>query len=342
MGTIDGYYFGSICCLYFIQRSESSENGFGLRSASEPRKAMSKLRYFVCVLLDFFILQTFGMMILSIEDYTRADFPSDFVFGAGTSAYQVEGAASEDGRLPSIWDTFAHKAYYSEGNGDIACDEYHKYKEDVRLMVQTGLEAYRFSISWSRLIPYGRGPVKPKGLEYYNNLINELLMHGIQPHVVLYHMDTPQGLDDEYGGWLSRKIVKDFTRYADVCFKEFGDRVLHWTTINEANIAALGGYDNGLSPPGRCSLPFGVICPEGNSSTEPYIAAHNMLLAHSSAVKLYKKKYKAKQHGFVGMNVYAPWFLPNSKSSEDVIATQRAIDFFIGLCIQWCLGIIQT
>lgn len=89
MGTIDGYYFGSICCLYFIQRSESSENGFGLRSASEPRKAMSKLRYFVCVLLDFFILQTFGMMILSIEDYTRADFPSDFVFGAGTSAYQV-------------------------------------------------------------------------------------------------------------------------------------------------------------------------------------------------------------------------------------------------------------
>ncbi|KAL3531461.1 hypothetical protein ACH5RR_010783 [Cinchona calisaya] len=284
------------------------------------------------LLLPPILLLFMALMVSALDNYTRADFPADFVFGAGTSAYQVEGAAFEDGRAPNIWDTFvrANKDNYNGATGDIACDEYHKYKEDVQHMVDTGLEAYRFSISWSRLIPSGSGPVNPKGLEYYNNLIDELIMHGIQPHVTLYHMDTPQALEDEYEGWLSRNMVKDFTAYADVCFKEFGDRVLHWTTINEANSLAIGGYDNALSPPGRCSLPFGLVCPKGNSSTEPYIAAHNLLLAHSSVVKLYNKKYKATQHGFVGLNIYAPWFLPYTNTTEDLIATQRAIEFYIG------------
>ncbi|CBI36852.3 unnamed protein product, partial [Vitis vinifera] len=138
--------------------------------------------------------------------------------GSGTSAYQVEGAAFQDGRTPSIWDTFTHDGIVHGATGDIACDEYHKYKEDVELMVETGLEAYRFSISWSRLIPNGRGPVNPKGLAYYNNFINELISHGIQPHVTLFHSDLPQALEDEYEGWISRRIVKDFTEYADVCF----------------------------------------------------------------------------------------------------------------------------
>ncbi|XP_027113904.1 beta-glucosidase 11 [Coffea arabica] len=272
------------------------------------------------------------MVVAGLENYTRSDFPADFVFGAGTSAYQVEGAAFEDGRTPSTWDTFAHanKGFSNGAIGDIACDQYHNYKEDVQRMVDTGLEAYRFSISWPRLIPNGRGHVNPKGLEYYNNLINELLMHRIQPHVTLFHFDSPQVLEDEYGGWLSLKMVRDFTAFADVCFKEFGDRVLHWTTLNEANIFAIGGYDNGISPPGRCSLPFGLMCTEGNSSTEPYIAGHNLLLAHSSVVKLYHTKYKAIQHGFVGLNLLAPWFSPYSNATEDVIATQRAIDFYLG------------
>ncbi|KAL3505316.1 hypothetical protein ACH5RR_035157, partial [Cinchona calisaya] len=223
----------------------------------------------------------------------------------------VEGAALEDGRTLRTWDTFvlANTDYYNGATGDIACDEYHKYKEDVQHMVDIGLEAYRFSISWSRLIPNGRGPVNPKGLDYYNNLMDELIMHGIQPHVTLYRIDTPQALEDEYEGWLSRDMVRDFTAYADVCFKEFGDRVLHWTTVNEANVFSIGGYDNALTPPGRCSPPFGLVCPKGNFSTEPYIAAHNLLLAHSSVVQLYDKKYKA---------------------TEDVNAAQRAIDFYIG------------
>ncbi|XP_024027263.1 beta-glucosidase 3 [Morus notabilis] len=213
--------------------------------------------------------------------------------------------------------------------GDIACDGYHKYKEDVKLMVETGLEAYRFSISWSRLIPNGRGPINPKGLQYYNNFINELVSHGIQPHVTLQQFDHPQILEDEYGGWLSRKIVKDFTEYADVCFREFGDRVKHWATINEANLFVWAGYDWGNLPPRRCSHPYGD-CSEGNSTTEPYIAAHHILLAHASAYRLYEKHYKDKQHGFIGFNILTYWFVPLTKSREDEIATKRANEFIFG------------
>ncbi|MED6222781.1 glycosyl hydrolase 1 [Stylosanthes scabra] len=117
-------------------------------------------------------------VVLSVDEYSRHDFPLDFVFGSGTSAYQWEGAANEDGRTPSVWDTLAHDGDMHEENGDVACDGYHKYKEDVKLMVETGIDAYRFSISWSRLIPNGRGPINPKALKFYNNLINELINNG--------------------------------------------------------------------------------------------------------------------------------------------------------------------
>ncbi|XP_042517814.1 beta-glucosidase 11-like isoform X2 [Macadamia integrifolia] len=279
------------------------------------------------------VLAQTGSASLSAEiatgDYSRDDFPRPprFVFGAGTSAYQVEGAAFEDGKTPSVWDTFAHSGRSGENNGDIACDGYHKYKEDVQLMVDTGLEAYRFSISWSRVIPNGRGSVNPKGVHYYNSLINELLSHGIQPYVTLFHYDVPQALEDEYGGWLSRKIVKDFTAYADVCFREFGDRVSYWTTMNEANVLVLGGYDSGTFPPGRCSSPYGLNCTRGNSTTEPYIAAHNILLAHASAARLYKKKYQAKQNGVIGLNILTSGLVPLTNSTEDVRAAQRVHDF---------------
>ncbi|XP_074368440.1 beta-glucosidase 22-like isoform X2 [Apium graveolens] len=267
-----------------------------------------------------------------VTNFTRLDFPLPpaFVFGAGTSAYQVEGAALEDGRTPSIWDTYAHSGYTNGANGDVACDGYHKYKEDVHLMVETGLEAYRFSISWSRLIPNGTGAVNAKGLQFYNNLINELIKHGIEPHVTLFHYDTPQILEDEYGGWLSKKAVKDFVAYADVCFREFGDRVQHWTTFNEPNVFVMFGYDVGMLPPNRCSSPFGTNCIRGNSSTEPYTAAHNILMAHASTAKLYFKKYKDAQHGFIGLNIFAYWYIPYTNATEDVIATQRANDYFIG------------
>nr|XP_019706265.1 beta-glucosidase 22 isoform X3 [Elaeis guineensis] len=266
--------------------------------------------------------------------YNREDFPQDFVFGAGTSAYQVEGAAAEDGRSPCIWDTFTHAGKMPDkSTADVASDGYHKYKEDVKLMTDTGLEAYKFSISWSRLLPNGRGAVNPKGLEFYNNLINELIKHGIQPHVTLYHLDLPQVLEDEYGGWLSPKIVDDFTAYADVCFREFGDRVSHWTTIIEPNIMAIGGYDNGMFPPNRCSYPFGINCTAGNSSVEPYTVAHHALLAHASVVTLYRTKYQAMQNGWIGLNVYSLWAYPFTNSTADVQAAQRSLDFMIGWII---------
>uniref|UniRef100_A0A453LA34 Uncharacterized protein n=1 Tax=Aegilops tauschii subsp. strangulata TaxID=200361 RepID=A0A453LA34_AEGTS len=203
---------------------------------------------------------------------TKRDFPPGFIFGTGSSAYQIEGAVAEDGRKPSIWDTFTHSD--------------------------------------------GRGAVNPKGLEYYNNLIDELLAHGIQPHVTIYHFDFPQALQDEYNGMLSRKFIDDYTAYAEVCFKNFGDRVKYWSTVNEPNIEPIGGYDQGILPPRRCSFPFGVLsCDNGNSTTEPYIVAHHLLLAHASAASLYKEKYQ---------------YEPATQTPEDIAAAERMNDFHIG------------
>jgi len=148
----------------------------------------------------------------------------------------------------------------------------------------------------------GRGAVNPKGLEYYNNLIDELLSYGIQPHVTIYHFDLPQALQDEYNGLLSPRFIEDFTAYADVCFKNFGDRVKYWSTVNEPNIEPIGGYDQGINPPRRCSYPFGLACEEGNSTTEPYIVAHHLLLAHASAVSLYREKYQVSA---IAMSFYS-------------------------------------
>ncbi|XP_052191896.1 beta-glucosidase 11-like isoform X3 [Diospyros lotus] len=289
------------------------------------------------------LLLNFVAIVFGADKFSRSDFPADFVFGSGTSAYQYEGAAFEDGRTPSIWDTSAHAGNMGGATGDVTCDGYHKYKEDVKLMVEIGLEAYRFSISWTRLIPSGRGPVNPKGLEYYNNLINELVKNGIQPYATLTHSDIPQSLEDEYEGWFSRKIVRDFTAYANVCFREFGDRVLHWTTVNEPNVFAMGGYDDGWTPPQRCSPPFGMTnCSRGDSSTEPYVAAHNILLAHASAARLYRKKYQGKilfliqerQHGYIGINIYSSQLVPYTNATKDLIATERARSFLFGWIVE--------
>ncbi|CAA7039243.1 unnamed protein product [Microthlaspi erraticum] len=279
--------------------------------------------------MQSFTLFSISLVIVLATSYSDAftinDFPEDFLFGAATSAYQWEGAAEEDGRTPSVWDTFSHSD--DKGNGDIACDGYHKYKEDVKLMAEMGLEAFRFSISWTRLIPNGRGLVNPKGLNFYKDLIKELRSHGIEPHVTLHHFDFPQALEDEYGGWINRKIIEDFTAFADVCFREFGDDVKLWTTIDEANIFAIGAYSQGIVAPGHCSTPE---CSTGNSSTEPYIVGHNLLLAHASASKLYRLKYKNKQRGSIGLSLYALGLSPYTNSKEDEIATERAKDFFHG------------
>ncbi|XP_006290937.2 beta-glucosidase 8 isoform X1 [Capsella rubella] len=259
------------------------------------------------------------------DAFTRNDFPKEFLFGAATSAYQWEGAVDEDGRTPSVWDTTAHCNNGSVG-GDIACDGYHKYKEDVKLMAEMGLEAFRFSISWSRLLPNGRGAINPKGLLFYKNLIKELRSHGIEPHVTLYHYDLPQSLEDEYGGWTNRKIIEDFTAFADICFREFGEDVKLWTTINDATIFAIGSYGQGVNF-GHCTTTNGST---GNLYTETYIAGHNMLLAHASVSNLYKLKYKSKQRGSIGLSIFAFGLSPYTNSKDDEIATERAKAFLFG------------
>ncbi|KAM0850724.1 hypothetical protein ACQ4PT_052888 [Festuca glaucescens] len=205
-----------------------------------------------------------------------------------------------------------------------------KAKDDVKLMHQMGLDAYRFSIAWPRLIPDGRGAINPKGLEYYNNLIDELILHGIQPHVTLYHFDLPQSLQDEYNGLLSPRFIDDYTKYADVCFENFGDRVKHWVTVNEPNIKTLGGFDSGTLPPRRCSVPFGANCAGGDSTKEPYVAAHHLLLAHASAVSLYRHKYQANQRGHIGITLLTGWYAPATNESQDAVAATRMNDFHIG------------
>ncbi|KAK8936089.1 Beta-glucosidase 22 [Platanthera zijinensis] len=267
-------------------------------------------------------------------EFSRDDFPSDFVFGAGTSAYQYEGGTKEDGRSPSIWDTFASEGQIIDGStADVASDGYHKYKEDVKLMRETGLEGYRFSLSWSRILPNGRGEVNPKGIQYYNHVIDELVKNGIEPHVTLYHYDFPQVFQDEYGGWLSSKIIDDFRYFSDVCFKEFGDRVSYWTTMNEPNVVAMYGYDYGIVPPQRCSKgfnPHGYLCKEGNSSTEPYVVVHNMILAHAAAVEVYRSKYQEIQKGKIGINLWTFWADPLTNSISDKMAAQRTLYFMLG------------
>lgn len=262
---------------------------------------------------------------------SRKDFPRDFTFGVGSSAFQYEGAVAEDGRKPSIVDTYIHKpgVVLDGSTADITVDQYHRYKEDVELMHQLGIDAYRLSISWSRLLPDGKGTINPKGLEYYNNLINELVYHGIEPYVTLYHFDLPQSLQDEYGGWLSRQIVDDFTVFANVCFVEFGDRVKNWMTFNEPNFFSMSGYGSDIFAPQRCSPAFGN-CSAGNSSVEPYIVGHNVLLSHAAVVELYRQRYQAQQGGSIGLTIVSLWFDPLTDEFNDLVAAQRMRDFQIG------------
>ncbi|KAH9710287.1 Beta-glucosidase 17 [Citrus sinensis] len=190
-------------------------------------------------------------------------------------------------------------------NGDVADNFYFRYKEDIALVKQVGFDSLRFSISWSRILPR------------------------LKPFVTLFHWDTPQALEDEYGGFLSPKIVKDFGDYADLCFKEFGDRVKHWITLNEPETVGENGYAKGTHAPGRCSNYIGN-CPAGNSATEPYVAAHHLILSHATAVKLYRQNYQPSQNGLIGITISSIWAVPKFPTVASKKAASRAIDFKFG------------
>ncbi|PON38392.1 Glycoside hydrolase [Parasponia andersonii] len=194
-------------------------------------------------------------------------------------------------------------------------------------MSSLGVNSYRFSISWARVLPKGIfGDVNLGGINFYNHLIDALIIKGIQPFVTLSHYDVPQELEDRYGAWLSPKSQKDFAYFAEICFKYFGDRVKYWVTFNEPNVQANHGYRYGMFPPSRCSSSFGN-CSYGDSEKEPFIAAHNIILSHATAVDVYRTMYQKEQGGSIGIVLQANWFEPLSNSTADKSAAERAQSF---------------
>lgn len=240
-------------------------------------------------------------------------FRNDFLWGSASAAYQVEGAWNKDGKGPSIWDIYTKKpgTTYKDTNGDIAVDHYNRYKEDVALMAEMGLKAYRFSISWSRIYPNGRGEINEDGLKFYENLIDELIENNIKPIITIYHWDLPQHLQDLYGGWESREIIDDFNDYCVILYKRFGHKVKHWVTLNEQNVFIGLGYMTALHPPGV------------KDNKRMLQANHIANLANAKAIQSFRTYVP---NGMVGPSfAYGPTY-PYSCKPEDILASENAED----------------
>lgn len=240
-------------------------------------------------------------------------FPPGFVFGAATAAYQIEGAAFEDGKGLSIWDVFCRQPGRIENGerGDVACDHYHRWREDVSLMQRIGLGSYRFSISWPRVLPFGSGRANEAGLAFYDRLVDGLLEAGIAPCVTLYHWDLPQALQD-LGGWMNRDTALRFADYADLLFGRLGDRVARWITHNEPLVTAEYGHRAGVLAPGIRDL----------RATARVI--HHLLLSHGLAVRRFREQGRRGEIGITNANTS---FEPADASDESRIACERARDF---------------
>jgi len=245
-------------------------------------------------------------------------FPADFTWGAATSSYQIEGAYNSDGKGPSIWDAFTTIPGKIKNNdtGQIAGDHYHRFKEDVLLMKQVGITAYRFSFSWPRLMPTGKGTVNQAGIQFYSDLIDALLGADITPWATLYHWDLPLALQLEHDGWLGREIVDYFADFAAVCFEHFGDRIKNWITLNEPWVTAILGHGKGVFAPGRIS------------NREPYLVAHHQILAHAKAVQVYRTRF-SHQNGQIGITNNGDWREALTDKPVDIAAAERALEFFL-------------
>lgn len=250
---------------------------------------------------------------------TKITFPDGFLWGAATSSYQIEGAWDADGKGESIWDRFTHTPGNIQDNstGDIACDHYNRYEDDVALMAALNLNAYRFSVSWPRVLPTGRGAVNQAGLDFYSRLVDSLLERSITPWVTLYHWDLPQALQD-LGGWEVRSTAEAFADYADVLSQHLGDRVKHWITHNEPFVAAFLGHYWGGHAPGKKEFPAALR------------AAHHLLLSHGLAVPVIRRNSAGSQ---VGITLDLSPAMPASLDSADV----QAAKFYDGFHNRWFL-----
>jgi beta-glucosidase len=242
-------------------------------------------------------------------------FPKDFIWGAATASYQIEGAWQEDGRGLSIWDTFSHTPgkVLNGDNGDVACDSYHRYEEDIQLMKELGIDAYRFSVSWPRIFPEGTGEVNQAGLDFYKKFVDKLLENGIEPFCTLYHWDLPQALQDK-GGWDNRETIDAFVNYAEVMFKEFNGKIKNWITFNEPWCVSFLSNYIGVHAPGNKDLQLATNI------------AHHLMVAHGKAVQ------KFRELNIEGQIGYAPnvtWIEPFSDRREDIDASRRSTAWFV-------------
>ncbi|KAB8291666.1 hypothetical protein EYC80_006466 [Monilinia laxa] len=245
-------------------------------------------------------------------------FPSGFFWGVASASYQIEGAAADEGRGPSVWDVFTHNAAVKvtafDETGDIGDNQYYLYKQDIARIAALGVPYYSFSISWSRILPFGKGPINELGLKHYEDLIDTCIEYGVQPIVTLFHWDLPLFLQNTYGGWLSPEIIDDFVNYASIIFNRYGNKVPHWFTVNEPH-EYCGEY------PYPANYFTAVTIPR---KQQPYYCAHHTLLAHAKAYHLF---HSLGLNGTISMKNNGGYKIPLTNSSEDTIAVQRAWDF---------------
>ncbi|CAG9765663.1 unnamed protein product [Ceutorhynchus assimilis] len=260
------------------------------------------------------------ILIFSLLEWVLAarKIPDNLLFGAATAAYQIEGAWNEDGKGESMWDRFEHDR--GGENGDITCDSYHKWQEDVANAKQLGLNFYRFSIAWTRILPNGTlNSINQKGIDYYLNLIKALKDAGIEPMVTIYHWDMPQHLN-ELGGFLNPQFADYFGDFARLVYQLYGSYVKYWITINEPLSICLGGYGSGQTAPGL------KLDGDGN-----YQCAYVLLKAHAKAYRIYDEEFKSKYNGEVGISLNTNWFEPAKEDSkEDSLACERILQFMFG------------
>ncbi len=240
-------------------------------------------------------------------------FPENFIWGTSTAAYQIEGGYNEDGKGESIWDRYTHTSGKILGNdtGDVACDHYHLYEQDVKIMKELGIKSYRFSISWPRIFPDGRGEPNKKGMDFYRNLVELLNENGIKPTVTLYHWDLPQKLQD-IGGWANREVAELFVQYSRYIFQELGNKVAIWITFNEPWVSSFIGYWYGGHPPAISDLSLALQ------------AAHNIMLAHGKTVRAFREM---EVQGDIGISLNLNPIYPASENENDLLAASRYSDF---------------
>ncbi|NWW53881.1 LPH hydrolase, partial [Pedionomus torquatus] len=269
------------------------------------------------------IIHNNGIPLPKEDEFLYGEFPKNFLWSVATAAYQIEGGWRADGKGLSIWDKFSHTPLKisNDDTGDVACDSYHKIEEDVEMLKNLKVSHYRFSISWSRILPDGTTRyINEMGLKYYERLIDALLAANIMPQVTLYHWDLPQALQD-VGGWENDTIVQRFKEYAELLFQRLGDKVKFWITLNEPYNAAYCGYGVGTAAPGISVRP----------GRAPYVVGHNLIKAHAEAWHLYNETYRAKQGGLISITINSDWAEPrNPHNHEDVEAARRYLQFFLG------------